>query len=772
MKAIIIQLLKSFLLAKGKIVLCVIASILSAWGIGTIVYSKAMTDRDFEQNFSASNPADIILSIVQPSSQLLQALASNRYVSHIERRETMTGRIQNKKGHWMPLLIFACQDVQRPRVSTFSIRGSLIASSLFIEGNGSGFLDTGKVLTIQLPGYESLTLRYAGRAFDPGLPPSQMEQMVYAYTDLPTMGKMIKGYTQERFLIRLKKPYRDAASIRDIYRSLKILIQQSGHTVSSVVFPPPGEHPHQNIVNGVSFLQKSLGVTLAILGIILLSLVLITWLYPQMVNVGIMKTVGASARMVLYGYMSVLCCIIGIGMLIGLPLGYVTAKAYSRFIDFLQNFAPIDDPLPLSIHSTAIVLTVMMPLLTAAIPLIRVSKTSVYQALNRVFYTSYQSVFRITNRFFKNTRLKYSINNLFRSQQRTGLLLLLLIAGIALFSAGFNLRHSLKMDFKNYIQHSTYEITVILQGSYTKQIPIMRDLPFIQRIAYLNRKGIQFQSDQNAYAQSTTLTSFPPDYVLDPALFVRGKPQPKQTQLLYISQKYAGDFSALPLGHPITITDENGGRESFVFGGVIKNLTSLGFFRYNNAANNQYDELAIQLKPGFDAQQASQSLDAILAKNGIVVRDMTHSDIKLTKLENHLQPTYLIIQVMGILTLVLALSGLLIVLHLSLEERAKEMGIMKAIGSSVQDMIHMYQKEFGILTGISMVIGSLVGYWLNASICQLFGVMVLEVPVPPLLDVPLLLLTIIGVMLLQTVLIAIYIRAKIQQTSVQMIRNL
>ena len=772
MKAIILQLLKSFLLAKGKLTLCVIASVLSAWGIGTIVYSKAMTDRDFEQNFSASNPADMVLAIVQPSADLLQQLASHPKVSHIERRETMTGRIQHKKGYWMPLLIFACENLRQPKVSIFSIRGSLTQSSLYIESNGLVFVDTSKLLTVQVPGYPSLMLPYGGRAFDPGLPPSRMEQMVYAYTDLPTMGKIVNGRTQERFLIRLKKPYREESAIRNTYGSLKILIEQSGHTVSSVVFPPPGEHPHQNIVNGVSFLQKSLGVTLAILGIILLSLVLITWLYPQMVQVGIMKTVGASARMVLFGYVTVLCCMIGLGILIGLPLGYVTAKAYSRFIDFLQNFAHVETPLPFSVHGIAIVLTVLLPLLIAAFPLIKVSRTSVYQALNKVFYTPYQSVFRITNRFFTNTRFKYSINNLFRSQQRTGLLLLLLTAGIALFSAGFNLRYSLKKDFKNYIRYSTYEITVVLQGSYTHQLPVLKDLPFIQKVAYLNRSRIQFQTDQTAYAQSTTLTSFPPDYQLEPALFVKGRPQPKQTQLLYISQKYAGDFSTLPLGHPITLTYENGGRESFVFGGVIKNLTNLGFFRYNQEANHHYDELAIQLKPGFDAQSASQALDAILAKNGIMVRDIIHSDIKLAKLENHLQPTYLIIQVMGILTLVMALAGLLIVLHLSLEERAKEIGIMKAIGSSVQDMVWMYQSEYGILIGISIVIGTFLGYWLNAVICQLFGVMVLEVPVPPLLDLPLLSSTIVGVLLLQSILVAVYIRAKIQQSSMQMIRNL
>jgi putative ABC transport system permease protein len=138
-------------------------------------------------------------------------------------------------------------------------------------------------------------------------------------------------------------------------------------------------------------------------------------------------------------------------------------------------------------------------------------------------------------------------------------------------------------------------------------------------------------------------------------------------------------------------------------------------------------------------------------------------------LENHLKPTYLIIQVMGIITLIIALAGLLIVLNLSLQERVREMGIMKAVGSSVNAVVNMYHREYLFIAIISLAAGILFGNLLNAAICNLFGVMVIQVPVQPLVDNKVLLFTIMAVPAVQTLLISVYIRRQIIKTSAGML---
>ena len=768
MKAIVINLLKSFWLAKGKLFLCVVASILSAWGISTMLYSKVMTDRDFEENFNASNPADMILTISNPSAATINQLSSSEQVETIERREAITCRIKNRNGNWMSLLVFAGDNINKTAISKFEISGTVNDNAICIERNGLSFLDTGKNVTIQPGAVDTFTLYYSGRAFDPGLPPSQMEQMVYGYTSITTIHQYLNN-SNRRYLIKLKQKKLKEEGIREIGKALTALVAQSGGTVTSLVIPPPGEHPHQNIVNGISFLLKGFGIILSLLGVILLSLILITWLYPQMVNVGIMKTVGASARMVFNGYIVVLLLVIVIGLIIGLPLGYTTAKMYSRFIDFIQNFKPVDLPLPLQDHLVIILPIVAIPMLFTAIPLFNISKTSVYQALNKVFYTPYHIIFKATNRLFNNSKIKYSFNNLFRSNLRTSLLLLLLIAGIALFTAGFNLKHSLKSDFKNYLANSTYGITVTIKDSLNEELSFLKTLPFVEKVEYIKNLGVQFKSTGKSYYENSVISNFPPGYELNNALLIKGEIKRLRTNYLYFSQEYADDFKDIPLGGMIELKYWNGATEKFVFGGVIKNITHSGFYRFTNAANSSYNELAIKIKNNYPVKNATKQLDDALMNNDINVKKISDSESRLLMLENHLKPTYFIIQVMGIITLIIALAGLLIVLNLSLQERLREMGIMKAMGGTVSSIVNMYLREYLFIAIVSLTAGIFIGNLLNAAICNLFGVMVIQVPVQPLVDNKILLFTIISFLAVQNLLISIYIRTKVIKASASML---
>ena len=768
MKAIVINLLKSFWLAKGKLLLCVVASILCAWGISTMLYSKVMTDRDFEKNFNASNPADMIITISNPSAATINQLSSSEQVEKIERREAITCRIKNRNGLWMSLLVFAGDNIGKTAISKFDISGAVNDNAIFIERNGLSFLDTSKSASIQLGAVDTFTLSYAGRAFDPGLPPSQMEQMVYGYTSITTIRQFLNKNSR-RYLIKLKQKNLKEEKIREIGKTLTALVARSGSNVTSLVIPPPGEHPHQNIVNGISFLQKSFGIILSLLGVILLSLILITWLYPQIVTVGIMKTVGASARMVFNGYILVLLLIIVIGILIGLPLGYATAKMYSRFIDFIQNFKPVDLPLPLSDHLVIILPIVAIPMLFTAIPLFNIAKTSVYQALNKVFYTPYHLIFKLTNRVFSNSKIKYSINNLFRSNLRTSLLVLLLIAGIALFTAGFNLEHSLKTDFKNYLSNSAYGITVTIKDSLKEELSFLKALSFVEKVEYIKNLGIQFKSTGKSYYENSVISNFSPGYELNNALLIKGEIKPLQTNYLYFSQEYADDFKDVPLGGIIELKYWAGATEKFAFGGVIKNITHSGFYRFANTANSSYNELAIKIKDNYPAENATKQLDDALMNNDINVKQIFDSESRLLMLENHLKPTYFIIQVMGIITLVIALTGLLIVLNLSLQERLREMGIMKAMGGTVWSIVNMYLREYLFISVISLTAGIFIGRLLNAAICNLFGVMVIQVPVQPLVDNKILLFTIISFLAVQNLLISIYIRTKVIKASASML---
>jgi hypothetical protein len=87
-----------------------------------------------------------------------------------------------------------------------------------------------------------MSFNYGGRAFDPGLAPAQMEQMVYAYANISTLGGIITDSTQQ-WLIKLKDKDLKAEALRSISNDLSLTINKTAKVVGLVI-PPPGEHPH------------------------------------------------------------------------------------------------------------------------------------------------------------------------------------------------------------------------------------------------------------------------------------------------------------------------------------------------------------------------------------------------------------------------------------------------------------------------------------------------------------------------------------------------
>jgi putative ABC transport system permease protein len=772
MKAIVINLFKSFAISKGKLFLCIAAAALSAWGISTIFYSYFLTTRDFTENFGRTNPADIILTLNDPTDSLVKAIHASPSVSGMERREAITGRVQNANGNWMSLVVFASDSIEHTSISKFEISTHFTNSQtgLFIERNGAGFLDKeSDSLLIQFPGFDATSIVWSGNVYDAGQAPSQMEQALYGYTSIKNISRF-KSNRSQRFLITTKQRNLNESELRLIANDL-VKIAAESNTKAAFTIPPPGEHPHQGIVDGISFLQKSFGMILSLLGVILLSLMIITWLYPQIVNIGIMKAIGASTPMILNAYILVLVLILLVGLAIGLPIGYKSAELYNKALAFIQNFNAITDPLPLKLHFIVFLPALLVPMTFAIIPLTKAARTTVHDALNHIFYTPYQTIFRLTQTSIKNVEWKYSVNNLFRSNQRTSLMMLLLIAGVALFVTGSNLRYSLKKDFASYASDSGYGVTIILKDSSTRPFDFLKKLSFVDALSYVNIKGVRFKVGTQLFEENSPLRTMAPDYEFNEQRISMGAYKRDCDNCIYISQRYQSDFKNISFGDSVQLQFRTT-TKSFLYSGIVKDITHPGFYRFGTEPNKSFLEVAVKLKPGVSSLEAVKKIDAVLLENDIDVRSVSEETTRLVALENHLRPMYLIIQVMGGVTIAIAVVGLLIVLNLSLQERAREMGVMKALGANVNAIINCFHREYLILSTVSIIIGLIIAYFFTAAICNLFGVMVINAPVPPLTDFLSIGALAIGLLLIQSVIISAYVRYKIKNSSATLLMEI
>ena len=419
---------------------------------------------------------------------------------------------------------------------------------------------------------------------------------------------------------------------------------------------------------------------LSILGIVLLSLILLTWIFPQLPQVGIMKALGASTQSIVGAYLIVLVIILLLGLSMGIPLGYLSAKGYNRFIAMIQNFTVVDSLLPIGNHLVVIIVCLAVPLLFSVSILTRIGRTSVNNAISQTFRSSANYWFTLTQRLIPASKHKYAVNNLWRNYQRSLLMILLLSIGIALFFTGRNLEHSIKTDFKNNLAYLDYGVLVSLGGLQTKNMDFLDSLPYINKQASVLVEMVQYESLHKGYDESTLLLNFPSDYQFKKELLLEGTLQPDCMNCFYVNQRLLDDFKNVALGKQVKFTRKDGSTTFYKYAGIIKDLAGSGMYRFSNEFMTSYNLQAIDIPSDSLRDETLDQIEKQIKAHGMDVSRISTSREMMAGLENHLAPTYKVVQYMGIFTATVALLGLLMVLSLSIQERISEIGILKSMG--------------------------------------------------------------------------------------------
>ena len=771
MNVILKKLIKDFRYAKGKLVLLLLAASLSGWGISSVAYGFFITERDFEENFEKTYPADMTVVIRDYTPKIEAAILANEGVVDIERREVVTARIRNNEGSWMPVIIYAIDDLDKMRYDRIGVLDEVdnIPGKLLVDKNAFYFLSEGQQ-SIELlfkDEEEAIALDLDGKAHDARQAPARMEGIVYAYATSIDVLEPFLIKKQRRLLIKTNVSS-DKEALKSLSEELKMATNKAGGRIVSTNIPNPGEHIHQGIVDGISFLQESGGTVLSVMGIILLSLILLTWIFPQVADIGVMKAIGASTRHIFSSYSLVLLGILLIGLTIGMPLGYKTGALYGKAVAFFQNFETVTTILPLQYHLMVLLSGIVVPFLFGVLPLFRSSKTSVNEALNKTFYIPHRGFFRISQQLISSTRLKYGVNNLFRQSQRTGLTMLLLAVGMGLFFTAANTEHSIRADLRSFAKTSPYEIVVALPDKMSReQVSYLDDLPFVQEVLGMTTQRVTYIPPDLGNPESSFVRIISSDFDIEDSYLLRGKMDKDCQDCIYVTgEEMRKSFSDVELGSSVELTGFDGQVSTYQFSGVFEDMVVIGapFITFDDTVTNSFTGLAFKLKPNLPRQEfldASNAIDDQFIDNGVNILALNSVSRRLGGIIGHLDPTFLVIKYTGVFTIVVGLFGLLIVLNLTIKERTREIGIMKSIGSPFRKISGMFNQEFLLISLLAALVGALLAIPVATAMINVIAETIIRHPVAFVNDNKTLLSTVIVMLLVQALLILVYNRWKI-----------
>jgi putative ABC transport system permease protein len=182
-----------------------------------------------------------------------------------------------------------------------------------------------------------------------------------------------------------------------------------------------------------------------------------------------------------------------------------------------------------------------------------------------------------------------------------------------------------------------------------------------------------------------------------------------------IVDKSFADSNNLSVGDTIHTLGQTGNRASFRIVGEVKDSANLlGSLVVTQAAmardfavtQDTYD--FVKLAPGADAATVQTRIDGLLAQQFPTTEVMNQKELKQNQ-ENQINPLLGLVYALLSLAIIVSLFGIANTLALSIYERTRELGMLRAVGMSRRQVRRMIRYESVITALIGAVLGMVLG---------------------------------------------------------------
>jgi putative ABC transport system permease protein len=486
---------------------------------------------------------------------------------------------------------------------------------------------------------------------------------------------------------------------------------------------PPDVPPAAGILNALFLILGIIGVVVVILGVFLVYNSISAIVMQQVDQIGVMKAIGADSWQVVWGY---LILVISYGMLaalVSIPIGAMAAFGLQNFFANFLNMQ-IDS---FSVDGTAVLVQVLIslvaPLLAALIPLLTGMRITVREAISTYGLTG--AIGLVDRLVARAKALPYNIlltiGNTFRNQRRVIVIQVSLVVAGTIFMMVMGVSDATQYTFGNKLTSiHNYQVSLSLeQPQRTQKVETIAasvgEVAAVDSWLVLSgsvRPVSQAESDVTD-ARITVFGQAPQTDFYRPELVDGRWLQPEDTNAVVVSQRVS-EAKGFQVGDWLTLQDNNGREMTAEVVGIHFDPainTSLhlplatvqrewGYFGLTNTIWVQTENAR-----GVDGETAVATvLEQTLENRGLsVLPSSTFGDPSITALsEQAVEGFDIIIQLLAIMAVVIALVGgvgLSGVLSLSVLERRREIGVMRAIGASSWQVILLFVGE-GILLGL------------------------------------------------------------------------
>ena len=485
---------------------------------------------------------------------------------------------------------------------------------------------------------------------------------------------------------------------------------------------PPDVPPAQDLLNALFLLLGVLGVVVVVLGVFLVYNSVNAIVMQQVKQIGVMKAIGADSRQVLLSYLMLILSYGVLAAIISIPIGAAAALGLQNlFVSFLnmESYVVGVDPTAVAVQ---ISIALGATLLAALIPLRSSMKITVREAISTYGLTGSSG---LIDRMVAQARnipytILLTIGNTFRNRKRVFIIEFALIVAGTIFMMVQGVNDATAYTFGNKLAEvQNYQVALSVEGT-ERATELQNIAAGVDNVTATEswlvlgasaRPASQIDSEVTdarvrVFGQPVDTDFFRPE-IVDGRWLAAG-----DTDAVVVSQQVAENQEWV-VGDTI-ILESTDGREltatlvGISFDPAINTSVHLPLawlqreWRYFGEVNNFFaqtanTEAAAQLATA-DAVETAFEANGIGVAPASLWGDKTMAEITATAGDGFA----LILTMLGVMAVVIALVGgvgLSGILSLSVLERRREIGVMRAVGASSWQVIRLFIGE-GILLGL------------------------------------------------------------------------
>jgi putative ABC transport system permease protein len=762
-----IKILRDLRLSYGRVAVMVIAIAVAVTGFGTILVAKESLGRDAAAAYEGTNPAAATLDLpggVTP--ELLTEVLALPGVADATARQTVTTRVR-VGDDWLPLLLFVVSPDDPMRIAHFEVESGTwpsLPNSLVIERAAVELLEasTGDELRVETSSGSVTTVAVAGTVWDPALAPAAQERTGYAFVTPDFVTALGLAAINDRLLFTVEDAAsgletRDQSTVDAVTTSVAQWLTSNGHAVHEVS-APPFRHPHQNQTDTIINLFLAFAFAALSLAAILVASTLGGMLAAQTRQIGIMKTVGASTATIVGLYLAMTSSIAAVATLLALVPGIVAGRSLAGLVGTILNFDISSEPVGAGTLALIVAVGILTPVLVGMLPIVRAARVTVREAISdfEVSKTGTRRIDRILARLGAGDRLVgFAVRGLGRRPRRFIATVALLATGGALFLAGINSSAAWERWVEEGLSRRSYDVQLgfalpVPQAALDAALDGAEGVEGWESLSSLpatpsDDNGVRIQriypDGGHGLFAATAIdadTEFV-DFAVRSGHWLRTGEQDavvlNQTAARRLGDPQVGDTAALSI---------EGHRVEWTIVGIIDEVGGPATAYVDRAAlDGALGSSGLATAVRIVGDNGSARVIAALEAEGIDVSSIVPTTELEKAIDNHVVVFIAVLIALAILMAIIGALGLASSMSMSVIERTREFGIMKAIGASPGFVRRLVLSE-GALTGaIGLVIAALLAVPVTALVGSTLGRLAFGLPLPLVISIPALLIWLI-----------------------------